>query len=67
MPDVNYLFRPNHSSNVLKLAGDALSALVMPAVFAIVAARDETDLEQLNAELLRVVHETVQPEFVGCG
>jgi len=28
-------------------------------------ARDETDLELLNAELLRVVDETVQPEFVG--
>jgi MFS family permease len=30
-----------------------------------VAARDETDLEQLTAEMLRVVDETVQPEFVG--
>jgi hypothetical protein len=28
-------------------------------------ARDETDLERLNAELLRVVDETMQPEFVG--
>ena len=28
-------------------------------------ARDETDLEQLSAELLRVVDETLQPEFVG--
>jgi hypothetical protein len=28
-------------------------------------ARDETDLEQLTAEMLRVVDETVQPEFVG--
>jgi hypothetical protein len=30
-----------------------------------VAARDETDLEQLTAEMLRVVDDTVQPEFVG--
>src|SRR5207249_1328095 len=30
-----------------------------------VAARDETDLEQLTAEMLRVVDETMQPEFVG--
>jgi hypothetical protein len=28
-------------------------------------ARDATDLEQLTAEMLRVVDETVQPEFVG--
>ena len=28
-------------------------------------ARDETDLEQLTGEILRVVDETVQPEFVG--
>ncbi len=28
-------------------------------------ARDETDLERLTAEMLRVVDETVQPEFVG--
>ena len=28
-------------------------------------ARDETDLEQLTGELLRVVDETMQPEFVG--
>jgi hypothetical protein len=28
-------------------------------------ARDETDLEQLTTEMLRVVDETVQPEFVG--
>ena len=28
-------------------------------------ARDETDLAQLTAELLRVVDETMQPEFVG--
>jgi hypothetical protein len=28
-------------------------------------ARDETDLEQLTAEMLRVVEETMQPEFVG--
>jgi hypothetical protein len=28
-------------------------------------ARDETDLEQLTAEMLRVVDETVQPEFIG--
>jgi len=28
-------------------------------------ARDETDLERLNAELLQVVDETMQPEFVG--
>jgi len=28
-------------------------------------ARDETDLERLTAELLRVVDETMQPEFVG--
>src|SRR5215213_11469468 len=28
-------------------------------------ARDETDLEQLTAELLHVVDETMQPEFVG--
>jgi hypothetical protein len=28
-------------------------------------ARDETDLEQLTAEMLRVVDETMQPEFVG--
>lgn len=34
------------------------------AAFA-VAARDETDLEQLTAEMLRVVDETVQPQFVG--
>jgi hypothetical protein len=27
--------------------------------------RDETDLEQLSAEMLRVVDETMQPEFVG--
>jgi len=27
--------------------------------------RDETDLERLTAELLRVVDETMQPEFVG--
>jgi hypothetical protein len=27
--------------------------------------RDETDLEQLTVELLRVVDETMQPEFVG--
>jgi hypothetical protein len=26
--------------------------------------RDETDLEQLNAELLSVVRETIQPEHV---
>jgi len=30
-------------------------------------ARDETDLERLTGEILRVVDETVQPEFVGCG
>jgi hypothetical protein len=30
-----------------------------------VTARDETDLEQLTAEMLRVVDETMQPEFVG--
>jgi hypothetical protein len=28
-------------------------------------ARDETDLERLTAEMLRVVDETMQPEFVG--
>jgi len=28
-------------------------------------ARDETDLERLQAEMLRVVDETMQPEFVG--
>jgi len=28
-------------------------------------ARDETDLDNLTAEMLRVVDETVQPEFVG--
>jgi hypothetical protein len=28
-------------------------------------ARDETDLERLSAELLKVVDETMQPEFVG--
>jgi hypothetical protein len=28
-------------------------------------ARDETDLERLNAEMLRVVDETMRPEFVG--
>jgi hypothetical protein len=28
-------------------------------------ARDETDLDALTAEMLRVVDETVQPEFVG--
>jgi hypothetical protein len=28
-------------------------------------ARDETDLEQLTAEMLHVVEETMQPEFVG--
>ena len=28
-------------------------------------ARDETDLERLTGEMLRVVDETVQPEFVG--
>jgi hypothetical protein len=28
-------------------------------------ARDETDLDALTAELLRVVDETMQPEFVG--
>jgi len=28
-------------------------------------ARDETDLEHLTAELLRVVDQTMQPEFVG--
>jgi hypothetical protein len=28
-------------------------------------ARDETDLERLTAELLQVVDETMQPEFVG--
>jgi hypothetical protein len=27
--------------------------------------RDETDLERLTSELLRVVDETMQPEFVG--
>ncbi len=27
--------------------------------------RDETDLERLTAEMLRVVDETVQPEFIG--
>jgi hypothetical protein len=27
--------------------------------------RDETDLEQLTAEMLRMVDETMQPEFVG--
>jgi len=27
-------------------------------------ARDETDLAQLTAETLRVVDETIQPEFV---
>jgi hypothetical protein len=27
--------------------------------------RDETDLERLTGELLRVVDETMQPEFVG--
>jgi hypothetical protein len=30
-----------------------------------VAARDETDLAQLTAEMLRVVDQTMQPEFVG--
>jgi hypothetical protein len=30
-----------------------------------VTARDETDLEQLTAEVLRVVDATMQPEFVG--
>jgi hypothetical protein len=30
-----------------------------------VTARDETDLERLTGEMLRVVDETVQPEFVG--
>ena len=30
-----------------------------------VIVRDETDLERLTAEMLRVVDETVQPEFVG--
>jgi hypothetical protein len=29
------------------------------------SARDETDLERLTTEMLRVVDETVQPEFVG--
>ena len=29
------------------------------------AARDETDLDALTSEMLRVVDETVQPEFVG--
>jgi hypothetical protein len=29
--------------------------------------RDETDLDALTAELLRVVDETVQPEFAGLG
>ena len=29
------------------------------------SVRDETDLERLTAELLRVVDETMQPEFVG--
>ena len=28
-------------------------------------ARDETDLEQLTAEMLHVVDKTMQPEFVG--
>jgi hypothetical protein len=28
-------------------------------------ARDETELERLTAEMLRVVDETIQPEFVG--
>lgn len=28
-------------------------------------ARDEPDLERLTAEMLRVVDETMQPEFVG--
>jgi len=28
-------------------------------------ARDETDLEQLTAAMLKVVDETVQPEFAG--
>jgi len=28
-------------------------------------ARDETDLERLTGEMLRVVDETIQPEFVG--
>jgi hypothetical protein len=28
-------------------------------------ARDETDLEALTGELLRVVNETIQPDFVG--
>lgn len=28
-------------------------------------ARDETDLEQLTDELLRVIQETMEPEFVG--
>ena len=30
-----------------------------------VTVRDETDLERLTAEMLRVVDETMQPEFVG--
>jgi hypothetical protein len=30
-----------------------------------VTVRDETDLERLSAEMLRVVDETMQPEFVG--
>jgi hypothetical protein len=30
-----------------------------------VTARDETDLEQLTAEVLRVVDATMQPEFIG--
>jgi hypothetical protein len=34
------------------------------AAFAL-TARDETDLDRLTGELLRVVDETIQPEFVG--
>ena len=37
------------------------SCLRDPAVY---AARDETDLDALTAELVRVVQETMQPESV---
>jgi hypothetical protein len=97
---------PNHSSDPLKLAGNAVFALVIPLTFGsvvstlaiaalffplrrriqnvidrrffrrkynaqqvlaafAVTARDETDLQNLTDELLRVVDTTVQPEFVG--
>lgn len=40
---------------------DAVKVLTAYAM----TARDETDLERLTAELMRVVDETMQPEFVG--